>query len=79
MKKGQKRVFVALTELYFIYLFGYPNRVKGSEGYVADLEVENAWENKQQAAGCCGSWKRNRKVTWLSQTLQVILNCLSGH
>lgn len=63
MKKGRKKVSVALTELYFIYLFGYPNRVKGSEGCVADLEVENAWENKQQAAGCCGSWKRNRKVT----------------
>lgn len=49
------------------YLRGYPDRVPRSEGLVADLQVENAWKNKQKAAGCCGSWKRNRRAGLISQ------------
>lgn len=39
----------------------YPNGVKRSARRVADLEVEDSWENEEQAAGSCGSWQRERK------------------
>lgn len=39
----------------------YSNTVSRSERLAADLEVEDARENKQQAAWCCRSWGTNRK------------------